>query len=158
MIRPLPGSVVVLFTEKCVCFGMSVSVCVCVATQCTRPLITSSLQSQGGFMAAAGRLWKPRSEVVRCSNTSTAIYTSPLCHSCPILTSEPAIAGLKMLESKHQTALIKASKPESKLNNLRAIFISMLHFLQRKHDKRLSWERAGNSGIIHGSRAESAVL
>lgn len=146
MIRPLPGSVVVLFTEKCVCCGMSVNVWV--TTQCTRPLITSSFQSQGRFMATAGRLWKPHSEVVRCPNTSTAIYTSPFCHSPPILTSEPAIVGLKLLGIKQQMALIKASKTELKLNNLRAIFISMLHF------QGFSWERVGNPGIIHGSWAE----
>ena len=45
--------------------------------------------------------------------------------------------GLKMLESKHQTALIKVSQLESKLNNFKTIFISVLHFLQRKHDKKL---------------------
>lgn len=126
----------VIYGEMCLLWD--VCECVCVAWQCTRPLITSSLQSQGGFMATAGRLRKPCSEVVRCSNTSTAIYTSPLCHSYPILTSEPAMVGLQAPESKHQTALIKASKPELKLNNLRAIFISMLRFLQRKHDEGLS--------------------
>lgn len=44
----------VIYGEMCVLWD--VCECVCVATQCTRPLITSSLQSQGGFMAAAGRL------------------------------------------------------------------------------------------------------
>lgn len=81
----------VIYGEMCLLWD--VCECVCVAWQCTRPLITSSLQSQGGFMATAGRLRKPCSEVVRCSNTSTAIYTSPLCHSYPILTSEPAMVG-----------------------------------------------------------------
>lgn len=50
----------VIYGEMCVCWDVCecVYVCVCVAAQSTRPLITSSLQSQGGFMAAAGKAVK----------------------------------------------------------------------------------------------------
>lgn len=43
-----------------------------------------------------------------------------------------------MLESNYQSALIKVSQLDSKLNNLRTIFISVLHFLPRRHGKKLS--------------------
>lgn len=41
-----------------------------------------------------------------------------------------------MLDRNHQLALIKVSQVESMPNNLRTIFISVLHFLQAKHDKK----------------------
>lgn len=62
----------VISGEMCALLG------VCESVWPQRPLITSPLQSQGGFMDTAGRLRKPHSKVVRCSSTSTAIYTSPL--------------------------------------------------------------------------------
>lgn len=66
------------------------------------------------------------------------------------------MVGLKKtLESKPQTALIKASQAELNLNNLRAIFMSVLRFLQRSHDKKLIRERASISGIIIHSGRES---
>ena len=58
--------------DVCECVWMSASVCV--ASQCTRPLITFSLQSQGGFMGPARR------SVVRQLGVQVhpQTYTSPL--------------------------------------------------------------------------------
>lgn len=139
MIRPLSGSVAVLFTEKRVCVWMSESVCVCVCGRIVH-------QAPHYLLYAITRwdLWPPQggceSPIVRQlgARTHPQSYTSPL---WSLLSYSYIIVGLKMLESKHQTALIKVSQPESKLNNLRDYFYFCHIFCRGSMRRGLSWER-----------------
>lgn len=125
MIRP--GSVAVLFTEKCVSFGMSVCVCVLAAHQAPHYLLSPITGWIHGPPRGGGQKapWQS-SEVLK--HIRGRSYTSPPCHRRPILTSGGRRwrQACERRRSQHQTTLIKAAKSEWKPNNSRAIFASML--------------------------------
>lgn len=130
VIRALSGSVVVLFMEGvsvCVCARLDVSTCV--AFYCTRLLITSPFPFTGWIY---GR----RREAVKAPHRGAVAIHMPFMVT-PVPFLHQTQSGLKMHEHKHQMALIKVCQLESKPNNLRTMYISVLHFLQRRHDKKL---------------------
>lgn len=108
------------------------------------PLITSPLQSQGGFTDTTGRLWKPHSKVVRCSNTSTTICTSPLM-SAPSHSSISGGSGNAGEETSNDINYLSHSWSWI----IWGLFLfSRRCYLQRK---RLHWEgERCDSGILHG--------
>lgn len=106
------------------------------------PLITSPLQSQGGFTDTTGRLWKPHSKVVRCSNTSTTICTSPLM-SAPSHSSISGGSGNAGEETSNDINYLSHSWSWI----IWGLFLfSRRCYLQRK---RLHWERERD--VIQGS-------
>lgn len=116
MIQAPPGSVAALFTEKPVRFWVSVKV---------RPSLPPLSNHRVDLWPPQGGCESPKARQLGAPTHLRPFMRHLLCHPPPIRTTAAAasVAELETLERKHQTTLIKASEPQLKLNNLRAIFI-----------------------------------
>lgn len=119
MIRAPVGSVAALFTEKPVRFWVSVKVWP------HRPSLLPLSNHRVDLCPPLGSCESPKARQLGAPTHLRPFTRHLLCLSPSIRMTATAAAAaeLETLERKHQTTLIKASEPQLKLNNLRAIFI-----------------------------------